>query len=131
MDSKPKSVLCKEIVTTFIDSLAFLGLVSSEINQFRRYYFKTSFPGKMESLEKNVPAKLEWLFGEDLNKRINTISSTSTAPTASIRPHVISIRVAKQVAINNTMVQNTPKLPGGSAQGKWWPTKQSNRFHRN
>ena len=72
----------------------------------------------MESLEKNVPAKLEWLFGEDLNKRINTISSTSTAPTATIRPYMISIRVAKQVTINNTMVQNTPKLPGGSAQGK-------------
>ena len=40
MDSKLKSALCKEIVTLLIDSLAFLGLVSSELNQFRRDYLK-------------------------------------------------------------------------------------------
>ena len=37
MDSKLKLALCKEIVTPLIGSLAFLGLVLSELNQFRRH----------------------------------------------------------------------------------------------
>ena len=32
-----------------------------------------------KSLAKNVLAKSEWYFGDDLNKSINTISSTNTA----------------------------------------------------
>ena len=69
----------------------------------------------MKPLAKNVPGKSEWLFGDDLNKRINALSSTNTAFTAGIA-HItcmISIRIAKQVAINNTKVQKTLKLPGG------------------
>ena len=41
----------------------------------------------MKSLAENVPAKSEWLFGDDLNKIIITISSVNTALTANIRPH--------------------------------------------
>ena len=87
MDSKLKSALYKEVVTPLTDSLAFLGLVSSELNQFRKNYLKSRVREKMKPLTKNGPAKSEWLFGDDLNKRINTISSTNTAITASICPH--------------------------------------------
>ena len=41
----------------------------------------------MKSLAKNVPAKSEWLFGDDLNKIIITIGSVNTALTTNIRPH--------------------------------------------
>ena len=41
----------------------------------------------MKPLTKSVSAKSEWLFGDDLNKRINTISSLNTALTANIRPY--------------------------------------------
>ena len=78
MDSKLQSALCKYIVTLLIGSLAFLGSVSSELNQFRRDYLKNKLPEMNKSLAKNVPAKLEWYFGDDLNKSINTISSTNT-----------------------------------------------------
>ena len=54
MDSKLKSALCKEIVTPLINSLAFLGLVSSELNQFRRDYLKSRLPEKMKPLAKNA-----------------------------------------------------------------------------
>ena len=87
MNSKLKSALCKEIVTPLIDSLAFLGLVSSELNQIRRDYLKSRLPEKMKPLAKNVLARSEWLFGDDLNKRINAISSRNNALTASIHPH--------------------------------------------
>ena len=74
-------------MTPLIDSLAFLGLVSTVLNQFRRNYLKSRLPEKMKSLTKNVPAKSEWLFGDNLNKRINTISSINTALTANNRPY--------------------------------------------
>ena len=54
MDSKLKSALCNEIVPPLIDSLAFLGLVSSELNQFRRGYLKSRLPEKMKTLAKNA-----------------------------------------------------------------------------
>ena len=74
-------------MTPLIDSLAFLGLVSSVLNQFRRDYLEGRLPEKMKTLTKNVPAKSECLFGNDLNKRINTINSIDTALTANIFPH--------------------------------------------
>ena len=43
MDSKLTQVICKEIVTPFIDSLAFLRLVSSELSQFRRDYLRSNY----------------------------------------------------------------------------------------
>ena len=58
IDSKLKSVLCKEIVTPLIGSLAFLGLVSSELNQFRRDYLKSRLTEKMEPLAKKCPSKI-------------------------------------------------------------------------
>ena len=58
MDSKLKSALCKEILTPLIDSLAFLGLVSPELNQFRRRdNLKSRLPKKIEPLAKNVATK--------------------------------------------------------------------------
>ena len=88
MDSKLKSALCKEIATPLIDCLAFLDLASSEIIQFRRDYLKSRLPEKMKPLAKNVPENVsEWLFKYDLNKRINTVSSTNIALTASICLH--------------------------------------------
>ena len=67
----------------------------------------------MKPLAKNVPAKSEWLFEDDLNKRIYTISSTNTALTASSRAYYYYYKyLAKQVAINDAMVQKTSKLPG-------------------
>ena len=65
-------------MTLLIGSLAFLGSVSSELNQFRRDYLKNKLPEMHKSLAKNVPAKSEWYFGDDLNKIINKISSTNT-----------------------------------------------------
>lgn len=58
MDTRLKSALCKEIVTPLIDSLAFLGLDSSESHQFRKDYLKRTLPEKKKPMTKNVPAKI-------------------------------------------------------------------------
>ena len=121
-------------MTPLIDSLAFLGLVSSELNQFRRDYLKSRLPEKIKLLAKNVPAKLEWLFGDDLNKRINTISSTNTALAANSRLYYQYDKcLGSQTDTNQQHYgsNNSQTSRRSSAQGKWWPAKQSNRFHRN
>lgn len=58
MNTRLKSALCKEIVTPLIDSLAFLGLDSSDSHQFRKDYLKSTLPEKKEPMTKNVPAKI-------------------------------------------------------------------------
>ena len=134
MDSKLKSALCKEIVTPLVDSLAFLGLDSLELNQFRGDYLKSRLAEKMKPLATNVPAKSEWLFGDDLNKRINTISSTNTALTTSIRPHYQYYKYQGSKTGSNQQhygSKDSQTFRRGSARGKRWPTKQNNRFHRN
>ena len=87
MDSKLNSALCKEIVTPLIDLLAFLGFISSELNQYRGDYLKNRLPENMSPFAKNVPAKLQSLFRNDPNKRIRTIGTTNTALTARIRQY--------------------------------------------
>ena len=77
-----------------------------------RGYLSSRLSEKMKPLAKNVPGKSKWLFGDDLNKKINKISSTNTALITHIISMII-IMVAKHVAINTTMVQKTLKLPGG------------------
>ena len=112
-NSKLKSALCKKLVSSLIDSLAFLGLVSSELNQFRREHLKSSLPKKIKPLAKNVPAKSKWLFGDDLNKIIIQLAVKilhSLLIFANIIS-MVSIRVTKQVLINTSTVQKTPKLP--------------------
>ena len=73
-------------------------------------------PEKIKPLAKNVPAKSEWLFGDDLNKRINTISRTNTALTASIRPYYQYDKYQGSKAGSNQQQVwfKTPKFPGGA-----------------
>ena len=40
---------------------------------------KDQLPAKMQPLTKNVPRESEWLFGNDMSKRINQLKSTNTA----------------------------------------------------
>ena len=74
-----KSDQQREMITPVTDALALLGVVTAENNQFKREQMKDRFPGKMQPLAKNVPPECEWLFGNDLSKRINQLNSMNTA----------------------------------------------------
>ena len=63
------------MITSVTDALALLGVVTAENNQFKREQMKDRLPAKMQPLAKNVPPECEWLFGNDLSKRINHISN--------------------------------------------------------
>ena len=80
----------------------------------------------MKTLAKNAPAKSEWLFGDDLNKRINTISNTNTVLTANIRPYYQYDKYHGSETGRNQQnygLKNPQPSLRGSAQGKRWPTK--------
>ena len=121
-------------MTALIVTLALLGLILSKLNQFRRDYLKSRLPEKIRPLAKNVPVKSEWLFGDDLNKRINAISSTNAARTASICPNYKYEKYQGSKTVGNQQhysSKNSQTSRRGSAQGKRWPKKQNNSFHRN
>lgn len=59
INRKLKSALFRRIVTLLIDFLAFLGLISSKLNQCKRNHLIGRLAEKMEQLVKNVPAKSE------------------------------------------------------------------------
>ena len=70
---------CREMITPVIDALALVGVVTAEINQFRSEQMKDRLPAKILSLKKSIPPESEWLFGNDLSKRISQLNSTNTA----------------------------------------------------
>ena len=68
IDSNLTSSLCKKIVTPLIDSLAFLSLFSSELDQFWMNYLKSRLPEK--SLAKKYTSKIRiglWRWSEQKN----------------------------------------------------------------
>ena len=79
MEMNLQSDQCREMITPVIDAFALLGVVTAEINQFRRQQMKDRLLAKMQPLTKNVPPESEWLFGNDLSKRINQLNSMNTA----------------------------------------------------
>ena len=64
----------------------------------------------MRSLATNVPGGSQWLFGDDLNKRIDQISSMNS----SLTNRVGIITVVHQHTINNIKGQKTTSPPGGA-----------------
>ena len=70
---------CKDILAQVVDSLALLGTSSIEINQLRRDLMRHKLPNNLKPLAKDVPPGSDFLFGDDINKRISQLSSTNSA----------------------------------------------------
>ena len=63
--------LSKGLLTSRVDSLAFIGKAAKGTNQSRRDTLKLRLPAKMKQLTRNVLVESELLFGDDLSKRIS------------------------------------------------------------
>ena len=113
---KYKQDLSMELLTTLLDSLAFIGKATKDTNPLRRDILKPRFPAKMKLLTKNVRAESELLFGDDLNKRISQIKNTKSALAKSaFRPNQNNGRYNKNQALyNTTSNQKTDILPAGA-----------------
>ena len=71
--------------TPLADALALLGKATADLNQFWRKKLRSRLPDKIRPLATNVPAGSQWLFGDDLNKRIAQISSMNNALSESFK----------------------------------------------
>ena len=140
MNLNLKSDQCREVITPVTDALALLGVVTAEINQFRREQMKDRLPATTQPLTQKVPPESKWLFGNGFGKRINQLNSTNTALIkTSVSPYSSysgkNNRYPFKQSKPSTSATSTPKNLHsswrGSAEGKRWPRKQSNRFPRN
>ena len=109
------------MITPVIDALALLGVVTAEINQFRREQMEDRLLAKMEQLTKNIPSESEWLFGNDLTKRINQLNSTNTAliktsisSYSGKNTRYSSKQSASRPSTSHPTLQKTCSLPGGA-----------------
>ena len=75
---KVKQDQSKELVSPLIDGLAFLGKTITDMNQFPRNNLKPRLPEKLKPLADNVARVLQWLFGDDLSKRISEINNMNS-----------------------------------------------------
>ena len=78
---KMKQDQSKELVFPLIDGLDFLGKAITDMNQFRRNNLKPRLPEKLKPLTDNVPSESQWLFGDDLSKRISGINNMNSTLT--------------------------------------------------
>ena len=99
---KIKQDQSKELVSPLIDGLAFLGKAITDVNQFRRNNLKPRLPEKLKPLADNVPSESQWLFGDDLSKRIS-----------------------------QKMTKNFQSSRRSSAQGRKGQKLSNNRFYKN
>ena len=67
--------LSKVLLTPVVGSLAFIRKATKDTNHLRRDILKSGLPAKLKHTTMNVPAESKMLFRDDLNKRINQISS--------------------------------------------------------
>ena len=77
-----KKLETNQLISLTTDALALLGNSVQELSQRRREAIKAKLPQRWQHLASNVPAKSTLLFGDDINKRIQAISSTNRALTS-------------------------------------------------
>ena len=60
---------------TCTEALLFLGHANQAADSMRRTNIVTSLPNELYPLAKDVPIPSDWLFGDDINARINSIKT--------------------------------------------------------
>ena len=68
-----------EIFSMFKEGVSLAGYANQKLNQVRRDSIKWSLPDEIKALAKNVPEADDSLFGDDLEKRIQTIQAAAKA----------------------------------------------------
>ena len=71
-----------KLISHTIDALALLGNSVQELSQRRREAIRGKIPHRLQHLASNVPPNSTLLFGDDINKRIQAISTTNKALTS-------------------------------------------------
>ena len=99
--------------------MTFLGHASQEANSIRRTNIAMSLP-KDFSLVKDVPIPSEWLFGDNIDARINNIKAqqkTFKVDKAYFKPERKFDRQAYFSKQNSKNWERFPKIPGNQYKG--------------
>ena len=136
---KMKQDQSKELVSPLIDGLALLRKAITDMNQFRRNNLKPRLPEKLKPLAENVTGESQWLFGDDLSKRINEINNMNSALTQSFKPYQQnngryysnSSHSGYSYSSQQKMTKNFQPSQRSSAQGTKAQKLSNNRFYKN
>ena len=125
----------KELITLLVDALVLLGKATADLNQFQRNNLRSRLPDKMRPLATNVPAGSQWLFGDDLNKRIAQISSMNNALSQTFKSNNQQGRYNHSSASTyyhqHQRLKNYQPSQRSSALAKKGQKKSNNRFYKN
>ena len=95
------------------DSLALPSHVNSSLEQTRRDNIAYCFDNQYHTLRKNVPSESEFLFGDDLPKRIMNVTTNKKLFSVPSKPYNTSFKTSKnfeprfpQIPGNRTQTQN-------------------------
>ena len=136
---KMKQDQSKELVSPLIDGLAFSGKAITDMNQFPRNNLKPRLSEKLKPLADKVPSVSQWLFGDDLSKRISEINNMNSTLTQSFRSYQQnngryynnSSYSGYSCSSQQKMTKNFQPSRRSSAQGRKGRKLSNNRFYKN
>ena len=91
------------------NSLAILSHVNSSLEQTCRDNIAYCLDNQCHALRKNVPSKSEFLFGDNLPKRIMNVTTNKKLFRMPSKPHNISFKTSKNLC-------QFPQIPGNQTQ---------------
>ena len=95
-----------------MDSLALLSHVNSSLEQTRRDNTVCCLDNQYQALRKNVPSQSEFLFGDDLPKRIMNVTTNKKLFSMPSKPYNISFKTSKNLC-------QFPQIPGNCTPNKY------------
>ena len=119
-----------------VDALALLGKATADMNQFRRNNLRSRLPSRLRPLATIVPPESQWLFGDDLNKRIaaqisrmnNTLSQSFKSNNQQNRYNHSSVSIYHQ---QHQRSKNYQPSRRSSALRKKGQRQSNNRCYKN
>ena len=96
------------------DSLALLNHVNSRLEQTCRDNTAHCLDNQYHALRKNVPSESEFLFGDNLLKRIMNITTNKKLFSMPLKLHNTSFKTSKNLC-------RFPQIPGNQKESEWVP----------
>jgi len=118
-----------DIIHSCSDALALNNHVNSELEQKRRVHIVSTLDKSYAQLAKNVPNGSEFLFGDDITKRITAI--TMNKKLFNNRNNYNNNQNFKNTQHYSKNFRRFPQNPGNRYQGSNGQQYQNNRYHQN
>ena len=104
------------------DSLALLSHVNSSLEQTRRDNIAYGLNNRYHALGKNVSSESEFLFGDDLPKRIMNVTTNKKLLRMLSNPYNTSFKSSKNL-------RQFPQIPGNRTQN-WYQRNHSGQYQK-